>query len=260
MNANGTLYYRTYKNSGYSLAKREPGKAEEILWIETRPAFLTTDGNGNIYFSDGQNANKILQINENTGEGRIISDNCGLYLCIIDGFLYYTNHDDRDRVYRVNLSTLEEERYIQAAAFETATDGKNLYFINGDDNFNVYSAKISGDSPELTRLNEENSRSLCYSNGMLIYTGEDGRLRAMNTAGRQAEMNCSVKARGLTTDGKWVVIVEEETHRVCAYNLDTESTVSLGGDNRASYAWVSEGTVYAVSYSDISAVNTYDIE
>jgi hypothetical protein len=254
----GILYYRRYRN-GWNLAKRSRDGAEEILLAGSRPTFLNVKDDY-IYFSDGEASYNIQRVSTEGGQSEVVSSNSAMYLCIAENYIYYTNHDDRDRLYRVDLANGTDEPYIRTMAFETVTDGRNLYFINGGDNFTVYKAYIRADGQAvLTKLNEGNSRNLCYSDGMLFYTEQDGQIRAMNTEGRQVELNCAVKAFSLEAAGEWLVMLETGSNRVRSYNLDTEATATLGGQNRAAYAWVGGEEVYAVKYDDSAFVSRYGL-
>jgi hypothetical protein len=255
LQADGVAYYRTY-NNGWSLAKRRQGGGEEILSEGARPAFIA-EKDGYVYFSDGESGNSLKRISADGGVSQDITDNCAMFLCIIENYIYYTNHSDRDLIYRVDLTDLSEEPYIRAASYETVTDGRSLYFINGGRDFTVYKADIGDEGPVFTQLNTENSANLCYSNGMLFYTAADGHIRAMTTDGRQVTLDCRVRAVSLEAADEWLIMVEADTYRARSYNLDTKATGTLNAARKAAYAYPAGGGVYACGYDDVTQVDRY---
>ena len=247
LEAEGYIYCRSWKNNKYCLIKIDGGGGETLLADGVRPAFITVSG-GYVYFCDGLKGYRICRVKTSGGGVEVISENAALNLIADGDNLYYTNHDDRDYLYILDLITMESAPYIKNAAYELRTDGNNLYFINGSRDFYLYMAE-PGDPPALARLSDVDGHHLRFDNGMLYYIDfDEGLVRRITADGQPVGLGCEVKAGAFDVKGEWLVIVDAVNHYLYAYNLHNGALSQISGA-RSAYARIMDDGVYAVDFN-----------
>jgi hypothetical protein len=252
----GSLYYRGYDN-GFCLMVRGPGGSEQALVKNVRPSFITVSDDY-IYFVDTLSGNQIYRTTLSGGQAELLSSNCALYLQLDGKYLYYTNHDDLDRLYRINLDTKEDASFINHAAYENTMDGSRIIFTNGSWDFNIFSFDTAAEEPRLVRLNHANSANLRFSNHVLYFLAGN-EIRAMRTDGYPVAINCPIAAYGFHPIRNMLVVIEEETYRVYVYDITTGEQTPLSGNFQAAYVWAEGNTVYAVDYWNNRNIRTFDL-
>jgi hypothetical protein len=245
----GDLFHRSHLQSTGDILARFDGSAEAPLASGVRPAFITGYG-GYIYFCDGLSDYNIFRVPTGGGNAEMVSDHMASFLHIYGNQMFYTNHSDRDFLYRMDLESLESAPFVRTAAYEAMVVGGQLYFINGSSGFRIY--RVSADRPgaELTRVNQANSDNLRVSNGHIFYRNvEDNSIHRVSASGEP--VNVSLQVASFDILGSTMALVEAGSNNLWFY--DMHQLVPTG--QTASYAAVTgEGMAHVVSYDNSDLV------
>lgn len=91
----------------------------------------------------------------------------------LNGYLYFSNLDDDNKLYRVNVKTGREEKVSENRAQYIVGQGDWLYFSNYSKG--AYLTKMKTDGSEETILYREEVRNLFIENGYLYFTTPTGK-------------------------------------------------------------------------------------
>jgi hypothetical protein len=253
---NGTLLMRGY-NNGYCLLIREPGREERMLVQNVRPSFMVANDT-HVYFTDGLTGQSIYQADLTSGQTRPISPNCALYLVLDGDYLYYTNHDDMDRLYRINLHTLQDELFIKNAAFENMVVDGRLIFTDGNRDFVMTAVSIDEalTDPVFYQLTTTNNANLRLHNDLIYYL-DNTAIRKKTTNGQQVTFNCPLPAYSFHPIDDWLIIIHADTRALSAYHTESGRQVDLSTQFRFAYVWAHGDTVYAVDAHDSRVVHEF---
>ena len=242
----GEIYQVVYQ-SGFGLARRR-GNAVETVVSGVRPAFITAHGEF-IYFSDGQDDYNIRRVRADGSGLETVSNHTASFLLVQGNGLFYTNHSDRDFLYRLDLGTMQSEPFLRVAAYETVAHGGRLYFVNGSGNFRIYSVPADGGTP--VRVNDANSANLRISGGHIFYRNvEDDSINRVNMQGRPVPLEIDARAAGFDVNGGYIAVLAAGTNELTVYRLADGERISYG-IGRASYVMLdSEGTAHFIDYND----------
>lgn len=89
-----------------------------------------------------------------------------------DGYMYYSNVQDNHRLYRLNLSTGDDQRLTKSRAQYIVGDGEWIYFSNYSKG--AYLARIRTDGTEESIIYREKVSNLLVEDGNLIFATDDG--------------------------------------------------------------------------------------
>jgi len=253
---NGHVYHRIYQN-GHGLAHRAPNGSTTVLVEGIRPAFIVLHGDF-IYFADGLENYAIRRVRADGSGLETIVEHTASFLQVDRNMLYYTNHSNRDFLYRINLDTMQNERILNIPAYEPLIAGRRLYFINGHSGFNLYSFELDSDDaiiPE--RFAEGNIDNLRWNMGNIYF-------RDMNTKrveqrwilGPTIDFEFPLREDGtpfqvesFDIEGTLMVFIEAGSNpEVWFYNLSNQQLQRAGVV--ASYVYAVPGGAFMVYYND----------
>ncbi|MCL1987112.1 MAG: DUF5050 domain-containing protein [Firmicutes bacterium] len=248
----GSLYFRSSQGGG-TLSRQSAIGTDTVLATNVRPAFITSHGNY-IYFSDGLEDYHIRRVHMTGGDAETIVENTASFLNVSSNFLFFTNHDDRDFLYRVDLNTLAMEPFLRLATYETIIYAGQIYFVNGSGNFRIYTVPENNPNAPPERLNNSNSDNLRISDGYIFY-----RDLATSTIHRMTLSGLEVSApiipfavASFDINGHTMAVIEEHSQMVWIYNTATGSLESTG--TMASYLSAGNNMAYIIDYND-STIN-----
>jgi len=241
--AGGWLYQRAYQG-GFGLASGPAAGSLQMLVEGVRPAFIVPYG-GYIYFSDGLSNYNIRRVRQDGSGLQTISDNSASFLALHGNSLFYTNHSNRDFLYRLDLANMTSSPVVRSASYEMLIHNGRLYFVNGSRNFNIYSVPVDQPEAEPVRFNSANSDNLRVSGRDIFYRDVDD-----NTISR-VSLNWPVAS--FDVYGSIMAIIEMGNYRLWIYDLQDQSLHNTG--EHATYAAVAhDGTIRFIRLDD-SRVN-----
>jgi hypothetical protein len=147
-------------------------------------------------------------------------------------------------LYRLNLHTLEHERFLALIAYEPVVYDGWLYFINGNSGFRLYALSLAhAHHVAPMRISDANSNNLRFGpDGTLFYRRlQDNRIVGVDRFGR-SEFVSELAATSFDQYGEYLVIVEARTNEVVFYHLETGELYRTG--EFAAYVHASNGVVY----------------
>ena len=256
---NGSFYMHGnnifHVQGGDGLAQQNTaGGATNNLATGVRPAFITAY-DGYVYFTDGLADYNIRRVGIDGSGLETISGYTASFLHIHGNYLYFTNHNNRDFLYRLNLSTLQSSNFLNLPAYETVFLGSQLFFVNGASNFRIYSATVSSPVSEPVRMNQANSDNLRVAGGHIFYRNvEDNTIERISPYGLPLLIDVPIMADSFDIDGTLMAIVEAETNALWFYDMATGDLQST--DVIAAYVYLRQGIAYALDFNDINSIHT----
>ena len=243
---NGSFYidgqasYRRAYRGGYGLI-RQVGNSEMVLIASgVRPAFITSHG-GFIYFSDGSADYNIRRVRaDGSGDVETVSTDTASFLHIYGDSLFYTNHSNRDFLYRMDLNTMQSQPFLRLAAYEPVVSDGLLYFINGNSNFNIYVIPVNAPEDEPVSVNRANSSNIRVSGGHIFYRNvEDntiGRIAPLFSSSLPIPPSAPMPVASFDILGNVIAIIEARNSQLLFYDMQSGEILTTGVF--ASYATV----------------------
>ena len=242
------LYHRTYQG-GYGLSRRVGTGLSYLLASNVRPAFITSHGEY-IFFSDGLEDYSIRRVRIDGSGLETVSSHTASFLHIYENELFYTNHSNRDFLYRMDLSTFESRPFLKVAAYEALIRDGHLYFINGSSGFRIYKVPIDQHDYQPVRVNQANSDNLRLQGRHIFYRDvENSTVNRFNYAGFTDEVMLPMAVASFDISGPTIAIVEVDTHELWLYDMNTQELGHTG--LFAAYAMAGFGNAYIIDYNDV---------
>ncbi|MDR1914210.1 MAG: DUF5050 domain-containing protein [Clostridiales bacterium] len=227
LETDGYVYYRRYDPASeyFSLVREQDGLVELIL-DNCMPIFMTAAPNG-IYFCDGyQGYAAYYYDGENFHE---IIETPTAFLQKYENYLYFTNCDDWDAIYRLNLDNNEIEQITDHAGYELNIVGTKLIYINGDESDELYSLNLLSEDPTGQPLSNDSfvfGRNIQpYDDAVLYinyeaeyYTSEIG-MRDIN--GGMIPFPYSIEPYCFKLNGDIMYYIDDEEYYLHSINLIT---------------------------------------
>lgn len=91
-----------------------------------------------------------------------------LHYALADGWLYFVDSEDNNRLYRKNLSGWEIEQLTENSSAEFNVSGNYLFFSNNDDNGSLYRHRI--DTGKTEKIAEGEVHQLQVINDYLYFS------------------------------------------------------------------------------------------
>jgi hypothetical protein len=219
-----------------------------MLAPNVRPAFITYH-DGFVYFSDGLSGYNIRRVPaDGSGGLGTVSDDMASFLQISGGFLYYTNHNNRDFIYRMDLSTLVSSRFLSVPAYETLIYRGRIYFINGADGFRINSVPVGQPEAEPVRLNDANSDNLRIGSDIFYRDLSDNSINRIR-AGVSSSAAYGMPVESFDIYGETLAVIAEGTNHLWFYHTPSLSSWNTG--YRASYAASVPGGAMIIDFNNI---------
>lgn len=148
---------------------RLDGTEFTLLSLEDCNTFAVSEGW--IYVAiNGEESKNSSGIYKMDTSGEIIqklSDNVGGYLNIVDGWLYFFNHEDF-KLYRVRTDGTSEEKICDDRAEYIHVYKDWIYYCAVEEDQHLYRIRIDGSSKE--KLSDDRVNEICIIGDRLVYT------------------------------------------------------------------------------------------
>jgi hypothetical protein len=248
----GIVFKSAYQN-GFGLARLIGGNIDMVA-EGVRPAFITSHGDY-IYFSDGLADYNIRRVRTDGSGLETVSNHTASFLTLHGSSLFYTNHSNRDFIYRMDLSSLESLPFIRLAAYETVVHGGQLFFVNGSGGFRIYAVSADSAEAQPIRVNQANSDNLRVEGGHIFYRNvENGIINRISLQGNPLPVTIPLAAASFDISGSTMAIVEEAAGELWFYDLTTQIMEPTA--NFASYAALLGDTAYIIDRLDSRITRT----
>ena len=163
-----------------------------------------------VYYSNRDDQNRIYKINID-GSGRTaMSDGGAWFVTLVDGWLYYLDESDEYRVYKVNTEGEGRTRLSDDTAWFINVDGDWVYYINRSDADKVY--RVRSDAGAKEQVTDSASCCISMDNGWVYYINEadDSRLYKMKPDGSESEAINEQPSWFVNASGSWIYYADED--------------------------------------------------
>lgn len=177
----------------------------------------------------------------------------GGYLTNYKGYIYYSNPNDDNKVYKMVLGIEEGVKLSDDTASAINIVNNTIFYINSSDNNSVYSMKLDGS--QRTKLTDVNVSSTLLVNNDTIYYADNYSsnpgMYKMNTNGTNKTKLCDGMIDNLVMEDGYLYfnIMENSSYKMYTMKLDGSVKTKINNDT-ASMFNVENGWIYYVNASD----------
>ena len=173
-------------NAGGSLVAGAYG-ANKAKTISADSAWFINVSGDYIYYSNRDDHNRIYRIDQAGGNRTALTAGGAWFVTLVGDWLYYLDEADEFRLYRVNTAGEDKIRLSEDLAWEFALDDDWFYYVNRSDGDKIY--RLSADFSTKEKLNDAASSSLNLADGWVYYSNEDdaASIYKMKTDGSENE-------------------------------------------------------------------------
>ena len=195
-------------NEGGSLYKGNLTEGTASILSADAAWFINVAGEW-VYYSNRDDYNRIYKI-KTDGSGRTpIIEEGAWYLTLVDGWLYYLDQDDEYRIYKINIDGNNRVALGDTSAWFLQVDESWVYYVNLDDEGKIYKVSINGGDSE--KINDDSSAFINLSDQWIYYVNEsDGsKIYRMKKDGSEIEALNDLPSWFLNYDGEWLYYANE---------------------------------------------------
>jgi serine/threonine protein kinase len=163
-----------------------------------------------IYYSNRDDQNRIYKINVD-GSGRTaLSEGGSWFVTLVDGWLYYLDESDKYRIYKVNTEGEGRTRLSEDSAWFINVEDNWVYYVNRSDADKVY--RVRSDAGDKEPVTESASCCISMDNGWVYYINEadDSRLYKMKPDGSEVESINDHPSWFVNASGGWIYYADED--------------------------------------------------
>jgi putative cell wall-binding protein len=186
-------------------------------------------------------------INGNLSNGGLISN--------YKGYIYYSNPNDNNKVYKMALGIAEGTKLSDDVASAINIVNNTIFFINSSDNNSVYSMKLDGS--QRTKLTDANVSSTLLVASDTIYYADNHSLNPgmykMTTNGANKTKLCDGIINNLVMEDGYLYFgnMENSSYKMYTMKLDGSEKTKVNNDNTNRFS-IENGWIYYVNESDRS--------
>lgn len=238
--------------------------------------FLNRDQRGKSYFVDLEEGNRIFSNYPDGSERQKVMDVQAGFLNLVDGFLYYINYDQGERIYKfahIKDKELYDEGYYtyldefnyfydplykesinqrinnDASAWLNVT-GEWIYYANLDDQGRIYRIRNNGAGKE--KLTDDSAEFINVSGDWLFYINidDENRIYKVRTDGSKRQIVGQDQATFLNHAGGWLYYANLDDNQKL-YRLAIEGGVRQKiNDDRTANINIIRNKVYYFNLDD----------
>lgn len=174
-----------------------------------------------IYYLDLDDDNKICRLTTTGAERTVVVDDNVLSFSIADEWIYYINQSDGNKIYRVGIDGAGRERIIDSAACCPQVNSGKLFYVNESDGSKVYSANIDGSGPQA--ITSGQAAFLNVDESWVYYSAlaEGYALYRVKHNGSEETRLYAGPAYSLNLAGNWIVFLNQlDGHSVFIMSKD----------------------------------------
>jgi len=196
-------------NQGGSLQVGTSGSGETRAISVDSAWFINVSGDY-IYYSNRDDNNRIYRVDRNGGNRESLTDNGAWFTTLADGWLYYLDESDDYRLYRISSSGEGKTRLSEDTAWSLYIEEDWIYYANRDDGNKIY--RVSSDAGQKEKINDNASSSINVADGWVYYINEDdgSSIYRMKTDGSENEKVIEQPAWFINVADGWIYYADEE--------------------------------------------------
>ena len=197
----GRLYFSS-TSSGLMSANPQTGEITELYFVFTQKIYI--DGEI-LYFENGEDKLNLYSIGLDGSNLNKVSDyNSVYYRNVVGGYQYFSNTNDGETLYRVNLTTGEEKLLYDARCAWVSIYDTTIYFSDFSFPGPLMSMNLNGENQKELR-----SQSPSYVNatplGIFYVNPEAQQLETMSLDGKDRTVLTEKKCGGFCVTRDWII-------------------------------------------------------
>ena len=231
---------------------------EEIIFVDNvKPSSIQSwkgADNSHIFFIDGLSNNAIYRANVYGAPNLTrISDHRAMHMTIVGDVLFYSNFNDNNNLYRINLNTLETRLALTMPIHGLTTDGERLFILSGEPGgpFNVFTSYPESPA-QLRHLATNAGLSMFYNPYLeaIFFNTTEGHVRGVTPEGELILVPYwnQINAHSFTMDANWLIFTEPGRLQPRAIHVRLGDRVALDGGYWLSYIWARNGVLYGLDH------------
>ncbi|MDR3240506.1 MAG: DUF5050 domain-containing protein [Clostridiales bacterium] len=246
--ADGELFYCSQSDDATCLIRERADGSRTVLADHVSPKFIQATG-GVIYYTDGFDSYRIYRIKPGMRPEKL-TEQSAAYLRLFEDYLYFSNGEDWDSLYRLNLKTGWSEKLNDECSYELTIVGNNLFYTNDDDNARIYAMDLT--KPDLVgrAVNDVPSCNIRRMGGRLdgnlVYLNMNlSRVEVMNATGEFIPFPYSISPYcfDVVGDDK-IYYIDDDVFALHLLTLD--GTIMDLSDHSCSYVIAAGGAVFFI--------------
>ncbi len=213
-------------NEGGSLYQADLQEGDSSILSTDSVWYINVSGDW-IYYSNRDDNNRIYRVGTD-GSGRVpITRSRALFTSLKDGWLYYLDEEENS-IYKVTTEGAERTLITDDSAWSINLFDQWIYYINLDDNRSIY--RIGVDGNNRSKIIDVTACCLLVTSDNLFYSDENQNYHLYNASkdGSSIELLADHSTRFISYSDGWVYFADQDN----GYAL---SRVSINNDNADYY-------------------------
>ncbi len=189
------------------------------------------------------------------GESRIISADAAWFINVVGNWIYYSNRDDNERIYKIKTDGSNRTALTDGAAWFVTVHDDKIYYIKEEDDYRIYIMNTDGNNN--TRITEDSAWFISIEDDWVYYINysQDNRIYRVKMDGSENEAVSDYAACCVNVQDGWVYHVNEEDGSKF-YKIRTDGTeVTALTEDPAWFINVSDEWLYYVNQEDNFSLN-----
>jgi hypothetical protein len=194
------------------------GVSDEILIIDDAASGVAVV-NGWIYYCNHDANRSVFKVRLDGSDRTQINRDDSAYISIVEDWIYYKNSSSDGYIYKVRTDGSDRTKLNDEACYFMTVEDDWIYYTVVYDG-HIY--KMRTDGSEKTKINDDNSDNFNVSNGWVYYSNvddDDSLYRIRTDGGGRTKLN-SYSSEVIHVLGEWVYYVYNNTF----YKIRTDGT------------------------------------
>lgn len=236
-------------NEGGALTVATLGADDARLISSDAAWFINVRGDW-VYYSNRDDNNRLYRIRRNGSERSPLTDGPAWFVTVVEDRIYYISEQDDYNIYRINTDGTDRIRIGDDPAWHMNLDQQWIYYINQAEEGRMYRISLDGGSRE--ELTAYPVGHILVDGDLVFHTNEDdgGRLYLGTTDGSDTEALTDYPAWFINIDGDAIYYInEDDNFSLNKVNKDGSGRVKLTNDS-ARYTNLVGGWVFFLDYAE----------
>ena len=208
---------------------------------------VTTDGEWIVYANGidtgGNSDRKLYRTDMQLKNTEKLSDDNAEYICLANGWLYYSNLSDKRSLYKIKIDGSKREMLLDGISEYIFVFDDWIYFFNGSDKtvLGSYLCKMKTDGTETTRLDDKVGEYISIVDDWIYFLGRDSYKGGVPSLLYRVKLDGTAKEQLYDSEILQVVVTTdmiyfcniEDYNNIYKMTLDGQEIEKINNDNSA---------------------------
>lgn len=213
-------------------------------------AGLVAGKDGWVFYSNSSDEGKLYKALENNSNITKVSDDAGLYINVVDDWVYYSNfsYDGDGSIYKIKTDGTQRTKLNNDVSEHLNIKNGWIYYTNASDEYRLY--KIRTDGTGRTKLNNDTSLNINLEGEFIYYTNisDANKIYKIKVDGTGRTKLNNDESAFLNVDNGWLYYANmADEYKIYKLKIDGTGRVKIS-DRSAGFINVNNGWIY---YSDL---------